>query len=135
MPAYSKTPLHKKLGIKENDRISVYGFEGDYFQTLAVEKGDFRVPKQPKREQLDFIHLFTKDRKVLLRSIKKYKPFLSKKGMMWVSWPQGASGIPTDINREIVREELLAAGLVDIKVASFDDTWSGLKFMYRVKDR
>lgn len=29
----------------------------------------------------------------------------------------------------------LAAGLVNVKVAAVDATWSGLKFLYRLKDR
>jgi len=29
----------------------------------------------------------------------------------------------------------LAAGLVDVKVCAVDEVWSGLKFVYRVKDR
>ena len=30
---------------------------------------------------------------------------------------------------------MLAIGLVDVKVAAVDEDWSGLKFVYRVKDR
>ena len=29
----------------------------------------------------------------------------------------------------------LAAGMVDVKVCAIDDTWSGLKFVCRLKDR
>jgi hypothetical protein len=29
----------------------------------------------------------------------------------------------------------LAQGLVDVKVAAVDETWSGLKFVYRLEDR
>jgi hypothetical protein len=34
-----------------------------------------------------------------------------------------------------VREIGLGNGLVDNKVAAIDDTWSGLRFVYRVADR
>lgn len=56
--------------------------------------------------------------------------------MLWVSWPKGTSKIATDIHREAVRDYmLLNVGLVDIKVAAIDKDWSGLKFVYRTKDR
>jgi hypothetical protein len=56
---------------------------------------------------------------------------LSKSGMMWISWRKGRKGF----NREVIREYGLSQGLVDVKVASYDEKWSGLKFVWRVKDR
>ena len=43
--------------------------------------------------------------------------------------------VETHLNREIVREIGLSGCLVDVKVAAIDATWSGLKFIYRTKDR
>lgn len=47
----------------------------------------------------------------------------------------GASGVPTDLDENVVREIGLAAGLVDNKVCAIDETWSGLRFVVRVADR
>jgi hypothetical protein len=55
--------------------------------------------------------------------------------MFWVSWPKKTSGVQTDLSENIVRDIGLAAGLVDVKVCAIDDVWSGLKFVYRLKDR
>ena len=55
--------------------------------------------------------------------------------MIWISWPKGASKVPTDLNRDKIREYILDQGLVDVKVASYNDIYSGLKFVYRLKDR
>ena len=46
-----------------------------------------------------------------------------------------ASGVPTDPRENVVRDTLLATGLVDIKFCSINDTYSGLKFVRRLKDR
>jgi len=35
----------------------------------------------------------------------------------------------------VVRDIALAAGVVDVKVAAIDETWSGLKLVRRLKDR
>jgi hypothetical protein len=55
--------------------------------------------------------------------------------MLWISWPKKTSKIKTDLDENIIREIGLAHGLVDVKVCAVDETWSGLKFIYRLKDR
>jgi hypothetical protein len=56
-------------------------------------------------------------------------------GGLWVAWPKRTSGVATDLVFERVQEVGLGCGLVDNKVAAIDDTWSGLRFVYRVADR
>jgi len=55
--------------------------------------------------------------------------------MLWVGWPKKASRVATDLNENLVREIGLARGMVDLKVCAIDETWSGLKFIFRLKDR
>tara|TARA_B100000497_G_C7629526_1_gene378322 strand:+ start:390 stop:557 length:168 start_codon:yes stop_codon:yes gene_type:complete len=55
--------------------------------------------------------------------------------MMWVSWPKKSSNIKTNIDGNHVREYILKNGLVDVKVASIDDSWSALKAVCRKVDR
>ena len=63
------------------------------------------------------------------------KKNLAMNGCLWISWPKGASKIKTDVNENVVREIALKNGLVDIKVCAVDDVWSGLKLVFRLKDR
>lgn len=65
----------------------------------------------------------------------KLKPVLTKSGMLWISWPKKTSGVTTDLDENKIRAFGLANGLVDVKVCAVDETWSGLKFVYRTKDR
>ena len=53
---------------------------------------------------------------------------------VWIAWPKRASKVPTDITEDTIREVALPLGLVDVKVCAIDDTWSGLKLMWR-RDR
>jgi hypothetical protein len=85
--------------------------------------------------QLDFIHLFVENKKTLMMEFSRAHKSLQKEGVMWVSWPKKSSNMVTDLDGNIVREYGLKEGLVDIKVCAVDETWSGLKFVYRVKDR
>ena len=40
-----------------------------------------------------------------------------------------------EVTETVVRTVGLGAGLVDNKVCAIDDTWSGLRFVVRLKDR
>ena len=56
-------------------------------------------------------------------------------GGLWIAWPKRASGVPTDLTEDVVRELALAIGLVDNKVCAIDETWSGLRIVHRLRDR
>lgn len=56
-------------------------------------------------------------------------------GGLWIAWPKKASGIGTDLTDHAVREAAIAHGLVDNKVCAVDDTWTGLRLVWRVERR
>jgi hypothetical protein len=82
----------------------------------------------------DHIHVFASDKKTLEKIFPQLKKSLYEQGMIWVSWPKTSSGVKTDLDENAVRDIGLACGLVDVKLASLGDTWSALKFIYRIKD-
>ena len=84
---------------------------------------------------MDFIHLFVKDRKTLEKEFLKNKKLLKKDGMLWISWPKKSAKVATDLDENTIRNFGLKNGLVDVKVCAVNETWSGLKFMFRLKDR
>jgi len=131
---YSKKSLVEKLGIKEGFAISIIGAPENYAATLGTLPSGV---KQTKRLEapLDFIQCFCSKRSQLEENFQRLKGALSASGMLWVSWPKFSSGVPTDLSENVVREIGLRNGLVDVKVCAVDETWSGLKFVYRIKDR
>ena len=54
-------------------------------------------------------------------------------GGLWIVYPKKSSQTDSDLSQTIVRNAGLAAGLVDYKVCSIDNTWTGLKFAVRKK--
>ncbi len=126
---YSKRPLADKLGLKAGMRVAVINAPEGYPALDAVEVVDLPA------EKLDFIHFFTKSRAELDAQFPKLKAALAVAGTLWISWPKKAAKIETDLDENIIRETGLAMGLVDVKVAAIDAVWSGLKFVYRLKDR
>ncbi len=135
MPAgYSDRPLAQKLGLKEGLKIAILNPPQGYSRALGNFRKDvFSVEQSEGR--LDFLQFFTKQRAELESSFPSLKQKLSQTGALWISWSKGTSKVGTDLTENIVREMGLKNGMVDVKVCAVDETWSGLKFVYRVKDR
>lgn len=133
MAGYSGTPLLKKLGIKPGYSMIVINEPTAYWEWLAPLPEDVLV--NVKKGETDFIHLFVKERKIFENEFIKNKKRLKKDGMFWISWPKKSSKVVSDLDETIIRDFGLKNGLVDVKVCAVDETWSGLKFMFRLKDR
>jgi hypothetical protein len=133
MAGYSGTPLVKKLGIKPGSNIAFLNAPEGYAEELDLPAGVTMISRSGKL--LDFAQLFVKNEKELKTNFSKYAKRLNASGMLWVSWPKRSSGVPSDLSENVVREIGLAVGLVDVKVCAVSEVWSGLKFVYRLKDR
>jgi hypothetical protein len=131
---YSGTPLVKKLGIKSGFRIAILNAPDDYDSTLGELPPDV-VRYDALQNDLNFIHFFARDRAEFINHYDALKSALKKDGALWISWYKKSAKIPTDLTEDIIRDYALANGLVDVKVAAIDNLWSGLKLVYRVKDR
>jgi len=134
MAGYSKRSLVDKLGIKDGHRVAILGAPPHYATTLGTLPPHVKPGNKIQGEK-DFLHFFTVSRRELEQRFPALKSCLAQSGMLWISWPKGPSGVATDLNENVVREIGLRNGLVDVKVCAVDETWSGLKFVHRVKDR
>jgi len=133
MAGYSGTPLVKKLGVKEGFNVLIVNAPNDFEQQLELPE---RVTVNGKsKKPCDLVLLFVKSRHALAKEFSRYAARLNPAGMLWVSWPKQTSGVPSDLNENIVRDIGLAKGMVDIKVCAIDEVWSGLKFVFRLQDR
>ena len=134
MAGYSSTPLTKKLGIKEGFRIALVNAPKDFQSELGELPNDVKFLK-PSTKSLDLILFFVLSERALARDFAKLAERITANGMIWIAWPKKSSGVATDLSFECVQKIGLAAGLVDVKICAIDETWSGLKFVYRLKDR
>jgi hypothetical protein len=131
---YSGTPLVRKLGIKPGARLALIGAPDGFDLTLGELPPDVSVRRR-LRGPLDVIVAFFARRSELERRLSAMSAALDPAGGLWVAWPKRASGVPTDVSENVVRELGLATGLVDNKVCAIDATWSGLRLVYRLRDR
>lgn len=127
-PGYSGKPLVTKLGIKPGHRIALVSPPTGF--RLEGLPEEVRNLGQSARE-LDVVMLFVKSRAELARGFTRETARLADGGMLWVAWPKKASGVKTDVTEDVVREVVLPAGWVDVKVCAVDETWSGLKILRR----
>lgn len=134
MPGYSGTPLAQKLGIREKFRIALVDAPADVRSELRPALAGCEIAKDG-RGPLDFAMLFVKSQAELKTQFARVSRQLAPAGMLWVSWPKKTSGVPSDLDENVVRKIGLDAGLVDVKVCAVSEVWSGLKFVIRVKDR
>jgi hypothetical protein len=134
MAGYSGAPLVKKLGVKEGAVLAFADAPPGFADALGPLPLGASVAGE-LATSLDFAMLFVRERTALEQEFPRLMACLQPAGMLWVSWPKKASGVATDLTENVVREVGLANGLVDVKVCAVDETWSGLKFVYRVGDR
>ena len=134
MAGYSGTPLVQKIGIKAGHRIVLRNHPASFLKDLGKLPENVQSSERLTGKANVIIYL-TDKRAALEKDFPGLSSALVPDGMLWIGWPKKASGKPTDLNENIVREIGLERGLVDVKVCAIDETWSGLKFVVRVKDR
>jgi len=127
---YSGTPLSKKLGIGEGQTVAVINDPGHFAEMVAPLPADVTV-RYSARGGAAMVVLFTKRRAELAKRLVPLAQKVFPDGMLWVCWPKKAAKVPTDMSEDVVRELALPQGLVDVKVCAVDQTWSGLKIVWR----
>lgn len=137
---YSGTPLPKKLGLKDGQRVLFVALPKT--QAALLECCEYRDRSVSEWSGLatqeagfDVIHGFTKSHQELKGHLERLQSLIVPEGMIWISWPKKAAKIETDVTEDVVRAEALALDLVDVKVCAVDAVWSGLKLVIRKEKR
>ncbi|MGH8496531.1 MAG: DUF3052 domain-containing protein [Gammaproteobacteria bacterium] len=134
MAGYSKTPLFRKLGLPGSGRAVLVDAPAGFVKALGPLPKDLKLGTR-LTTGLAYIHAFVRSNARLHDVLPRAARALAKDGTLWIYWPKQASGLATDFREGEVRACGLAAGLVDVKICAVDEIWSGLKFVYRLRDR
>ena len=134
MPEAHARSLVEKLGIRRGQKVGLLNPPSGYDSTLTGLPDGTAVTHGLSGE-FDFIQFFAKNAEDLERSFGASKARIKQSGMIWASWPKGASRARGGLSSDIVRQIGLRYGLVDVKICSLDQNWSALKFVIRVRDR
>jgi hypothetical protein len=128
---YSGRPLPAKLGLKSRQRVFTLNAPAHFASLVAGAPAD--IAWLTRLAAFDVALVFVADRTTLVRELRPLVARLPDAGMIWVA--KKASGVSTDLTENVVRTVGLDSGLVDVKVCAIDVTWSGLKFVRRLRDR
>src|SRR5947209_3569753 len=131
---YSGTPLAKKLGIKAGDAVVLIGAPLGFEDELEGLPDGVRLRRRAGGNA-DVVLLFTTAARDLERRFNGLATSVWLDGSVWVAWPKRSSGRATDVDENRLRDVGLPYGLVDNKVCAIDDTWSGLRFVWRKENR
>ncbi len=127
---YSGTPLTRKLGLRDGQRVLLVGAPDEIEDLLDPLPAGVTLSRR-LREPLDAILFFATRRAEVERRHATLAARLTPVGMLWLAWPKRASGVDTDVTEDVLRAVLLPSGMVDTKVCAIDETWSGLRFVRR----
>jgi hypothetical protein len=131
MAGYSGTPLPRKLGIKEGATLALVNAPAGVITELP--RGV--VVKRTARGPADVVVAFITARADLERRIQALGRMIFPAGGLWIAWPKRSSRLPTDMTDQTIREVVLPLGLVDNKVCAINETWSGLRVVWRLDRR
>jgi hypothetical protein len=119
---YSGTPLAKKLGIKPGMSIALL-HAPQHLPQLLGELPEGVTINTRLTERVNLVLIFFQRAGDLASDVPALKSAIAPDGMVWVAWPKRASTLPTDITEDVIRQLVLPAGLVDVKVCAIDQTW------------
>jgi hypothetical protein len=136
VPESSPKPLARKLGIGPGDLVALLAAPDGFDAVLgALPEGATTRGSLDGGGPFDVVLCFTTLRAELAEALRTVRPVLTPAGGLWIAWPKRASGIPTEVTDDVVRELALPTGLVDNKVCAIDATWTALRLVVRREPR
>jgi hypothetical protein len=126
---YGTRTAAQKLGIREGTRVAVIDPPPGYAKTVGVMPANASLEEDPEEAlpvTLWFIH--HPDR--YLANLPRMRALAAAKSRLWVVWPKAGTqkAAKTGITQYLVRQAALEFGLVDYKICSLNETWSGMLF-------
>src|ERR1017187_5689783 len=108
MAGYSGTPLLKKLGIKEGDRVVVKNAPTAMPEELTA------IPTVHAARNVDVALLFATSMHQFKAGFATLYTAVKPDGMIWAAWPKKSSGILTDLTDNAIRDLVLQTPFVDV---------------------
>lgn len=108
--------LDAKLQIRPGHKIAIVGPGPDL--AIAAERADAAAA--------DAVLVFARSRAELTPQLPVLAEVAGRGATAWLAYPK-ARQLGTDLNRDIIRQLVPAAGLDPVRQVSLDDTWSALR--------
>jgi hypothetical protein len=113
----------QKLGIRQDMRVAVIDAPLDYLRAIGPLPAGASLEEDPE-EALPIALWFVRDPDSYMNSLPRMRA-ITAQSRLWVVWPKGGK---SGITQTLIRQSALAVGLVDYKICSVNETWSGMLF-------
>ncbi|HYP13173.1 MAG TPA: hypothetical protein VEQ63_04555 [Bryobacteraceae bacterium] len=127
MNSYAGRSAAQKIGIVEGCRVALIDPPADYLRILAPLPENVDIQEEPTTDPAAVTIWFVQDvheYQRRLRSVGK----LAGSTKLWVVWPKQKPKAQSGINQNFIRETALGVGLVDYKICSVNEVWTGMLF-------
>jgi hypothetical protein len=116
----------QKLLIEEGYQVLLIDAPKCYLSALRAECPQATISAK-KTGEVDLIQLFVSSDAELRKILPTLTDRLRPKGLLWVTYPKGTSGIAADLNRDTIRKYAGTVGLQVVSVIAVDEVWSALR--------
>lgn len=135
MAEQTEKPLFQKLGIEEGMSISIFNAPNYFDFDLGDLPDDVEIHRDAEDAPADLYLIFADRSDEAQLGFERAVTHLPPDGAIWFAWPKKSSDRASDITEDTLRDLFLPTGMVDNKVCSIDETWSGLRFVVRKENR
>ena len=126
MSGYSQTPLEKKLGFKPGMKVAIQGAPRGFLAGLDLPA---KVKIDTHGQDHDMVIYFVNSFAQLKAKMRTLRRMIKQEGMIWICWPKLGGKLLRDFNEDDIRRLAISFQLVDVKVISVNEAWSGLKLV------
>jgi len=118
----------EKLGVKAGARVALIDPPADYARVLGKLPKDASLEEEPG-EVLPLTLWFVRDPDQYLSGLSQMRN-RALTSRIWIIYPKGAprGRNASGLTQSLIREAALSVGLVDYKVCSVNEVWTGLLF-------
>ncbi|MEO8099834.1 MAG: hypothetical protein ABI811_19205 [Acidobacteriota bacterium] len=130
MDSYSGRTVAQKLGIKEHLRVAVFDPPASYEKVIGVLPDGASFEEEPV-DLPPLMLWFVRESESFLAELPAMRARTAK-SRLWIIYPKlqpkEKKNTGSGINQNFIRESALAVGLVDYKICSVNEIWSGMLF-------
>jgi CheY-like chemotaxis protein len=123
MERYKNKTVAQKLGIAPSSTVAVMDAPRDYLSVIGELPGSVEVFEDPPAAQ-NVTLWFIRDSEAMLQALRRMRA-IAAKTKLWIVWPKGSSN---KFREGPIRDTALEHGLVDYKICSVNEQWSGILF-------
>ena len=129
MDRYAGRTTAQKLGITPGARVAVVDAPRDYARVIGSlpEAVELVEISSSGMEAAAVTVWFVEEPEGFLAALPKMRR-IAGKSKLWVAWPKKTARPNSLLSETMIREMAIERGLVDYKICSVNETWSGLCF-------